>query len=616
MKKRLILLLPFVIFLLFIGCSISDNKPIQYDDLDYIKSKIRKDKTVINKSDENGNTFLHKAARNGDIDTVKYLVSQGADISVKNDYGQTPLQLAVIQSEFKIVEYLVSQSAKLDSKDNDGETPLHRASDYGYTKIVKFLVSHGAHVNVLDNYGNSPLHFAVDKVWLDIIKYLVSHGADVNAVDDLGNTPLHNIVNSQWSWSKEKLEIVKFLVSQGSDINKADQHGMTALDLSRVKEFKAIEAFLSSQIQIAKQNETQLILSKKVEEKEQDKDKSPPEIIITSHDISRGIKVVESKKEIRITGRAVDESRIVEVVVNGKEATVDSFGNFEANAYLSIGENKIIISAIDLYENRSYKTFSIIREAKEASTDTKVEKSSAERYYALIIGNNNYQHIRNLETARKDAEAVGHILATQYGFKTTLLLDATRNDIVGAINQYRKTLTAEDQLLIYYAGHGEFNKDTGKAYWLATDAKSDEDTNWIIVDRITSNIKIIPSKHILIVSDSCYSGTFTRAGGADLSTTIKRNRYLKKMQSKKSRTLLASGGNEPVSDIGGEGHSVFATAFLSGLKSTEYEKFTAEELYYRHIKEMVAGGSDQTPEYNIIRNSGHEGGDFVFRRID
>jgi hypothetical protein len=87
------------------------------------------------------------------------------------------------------------------------------------------------------------------------------------------------------------------------------------------------------------------------------------------------------------------------------------------------------------------------------------------------------------------------------------------------------------------------------------------------------------------------------------------------MRKKRSRTLLASGGNEPVSDIGGEGHSVFAKAFIQGLSNMERDEFTAEELYYLHIKELVAGGSEQTPEYNIIRNSGHMGGDFYFRRI-
>ena len=147
------------------------------------------------------------------------------------------------------------------------------------------------------------------------------------------------------------------------------------------------------------------------------------------------------------------------------------------------------------------------------------------------------------------------------------------------------------------------------------DAQSDSDTNWIIVDTVTSNIKRMPSMHVLVVSDSCYSGTFTRRAVADLGTTEKRKRYLQKMQSKKSRTLLASGGNEPVSDIGGEGHSVFAKAFLVGLQSMEKKEFTAEELYSMYIKEMVAGSSEQTPEYNIIRNSGHEGGDFVFLKI-
>lgn len=86
-------------------------------------------------------------------------------------------------------------------------------------------------------------------------------------------------------------------------------------------------------------------------------------------------------------------------------------------------------------------------------------------------------------------------------------------------------------------------------------------SNWIIVDTITSNIKRIPSRHILIIADSCYSGTFTRRAVAELVSDQERGRYLSKMKAKRSRTLLASGGNEPVSDIGGKGHSVFAKAF-------------------------------------------------------
>jgi hypothetical protein len=82
----------------------------------------------------------------------------------------------------------------------------------------------------------------------------------------------------------------------------------------------------------------------------------------------------------------------------------------------------------------------------------------------------------------------------------------------------------------------------------------------------------------------------------------------------KSRTLMASGGNEPVSDGGGDGHSVFGRVFLTGLAQMDKGTFTASELFRDFVQERVAGKANQTPEYNPLRNSGHESGDFVFVR--
>ena len=368
----------------------------------------------------------------------------------------------------------------------------------------------------------------------------------------------------------------------------------------------------SARIQsLQKGSKPEVIASSEAPKKQLPYDSTPPEIIISSHDISRGINIVRKQKKVTISGRAIDKSGIVEVIVDNKEANVDRYGNFYADIYVGIGENQIVVSAMDRYENRATKKFTIIREGPEASPKDKI----AGNYYALIIGNNNYKYIRKLETAKKDAQDVMDVLKQRYGFKTKLLLDAKRNDIVSAINDYRKTLKENDNFLIYYAGHGEFDRAAGKAYWLPVDARSDDDTNWIIVDTITSNIKRISSKHILIVADSCYSGTFTRRAITDLVSDQERDRYLQKMQTKASRTLLASGGNEPVSDIGGKEHSVFADALILALKDMGKKAFSAEELFYQHIKERVAGKADQTPEYNVIRNSGHEGGDFVFKRI-
>ena len=355
--------------------------------------------------------------------------------------------------------------------------------------------------------------------------------------------------------------------------------------------------------------------ARRIAKKEIQKDITPPQIVIFSHDTSRAISVVQKQKKINIKGRATDKSGIVEVTVNNKEARLDEAGNFEVDIYLGMGKNQIVVRAMDTLENVADKKFTITRAAAEIAKPNAVQKTAFGRYVALVIGNNNYRHIRPLETARRDARDIAQTLKNQYGFEVKLLLDATRNDIVQAINTVRRSLKENDNLLIYYAGHGEFDKTANKAYWLPVDARSDDDTNWILADRITSNIRRISSKHVLVVADSCYSGTFTRRAVTDLSSSQARDRYLKKMQNKTSRTLLASGGNEPVSDIGGKGHSVFAAALLQGLNQMEKNTFSAEELFYDHIKERVAGNADQTPEYNIIRNSGHDGGDFIFKRI-
>ncbi len=230
-------------------------------------------------------------------------------------------------------------------------------------------------------------------------------------------------------------------------------------------------------------------------------------------------------------------------------------------------------------------------------------------YFGLVIGIDNYRHLPTLNTAIKDAEAVATILHNQYGFATTILRDATRDQILRAFNGYRRELGENANLLIYYAGHGIYNAD--KAYWLPVDAEPGDTTNWIIADDITTDVKAIPARHVLIISDSCYSAGITR--DISLAFTPKElDRYLDKMLQSKSRTLMSSGGLEPVSDQGGAGHSVFASALIRGLTETSDDAFSAENLFERFIRVPVAGKSEQTPQYNVIRNSGHDAGDFVF----
>lgn len=232
-------------------------------------------------------------------------------------------------------------------------------------------------------------------------------------------------------------------------------------------------------------------------------------------------------------------------------------------------------------------------------------------YYALVIGINAYPHWPPLKTAAGDAQALDQVLRQRYGFRTTLLVDdrATRAGILNAFGEYRRSLRSNDNLLIYYAGHGA--RDGDKAYWLPFDSDPDSTANWIIADEITKGMQVIPARHILVISDSCYSGGLSRAVTANTASTD-RARYLQTMIESTSRVLISSGRDEPVADNGSNGHSVFANALLTGLRSDPEPVFTAQNLFSQYVQEAVIGGSQQVPLYQLIQDSGHQFGDFVF----
>jgi hypothetical protein len=239
--------------------------------------------------------------------------------------------------------------------------------------------------------------------------------------------------------------------------------------------------------------------------------------------------------------------------------------------------------------------------------------AGAGSFYALVIGINRYQHQPALQTAVNDARAVDAVLRGRYGFHTRLLVDeeATSVNIVDAFSAYRRTLKPDDSLLVYYAGHGQFDKEANKAYWLPVDARPDSPANWIIADVITAAVRVLPARHVLIVSDSCYSGDLTREAVAN-NRPARYDSYIQKMLAGRSRSLISSGGNEPVADSGAGGHSVFANAVLNGLTKMDRPVFTATDLFDSFIIRPVAGGSAQVPHHNMIRDSGDEDGDFVF----
>lgn len=252
--------------------------------------------------------------------------------------------------------------------------------------------------------------------------------------------------------------------------------------------------------------------------------------------------------------------------------------------------------------------------AKEVIAATQAPSSHATftpkgRYFALVIGNNQYQHIPSLENAVDDSKAIAKILKQDFNFKIERLKDATRSDILTALSEYRHEMQPNDHLLIYYAGHGWLDTEADEGYWLPTDAKKDNPVNWIANSTITRALKTISAKHILLIADSCYSGKLTRG----LKIVDRKPNYLQRIASKKSRTVMTSGGLEPVLDAGGtDQHSVFASALLSALNEVEHAEDGAG--VFADVRKKVLLNADQTPEYSNIRKAGHDGGDFIFVR--
>ncbi|OQY51209.1 MAG: hypothetical protein DRR08_03170 [Candidatus Parabeggiatoa sp. nov. 2] len=258
------------------------------------------------------------------------------------------------------------------------------------------------------------------------------------------------------------------------------------------------------------------------------------------------------------------------------------------------------------------------RHSKNKRRETGSNKLPLGTYHALIIGNNQYQHLSKLKTAVNDAKVVDELLRTRYGYKTTVLLNANRYQILNALNQLRQRLTEKDNLLIYYGGHGELDEVNQRGHWLAVDAEPDSTANWISNITITDILNTMSSKHILVVSDSCYSGTMTRSSLTRLEagmTPEKHLKWIKKMLKKQSRTALTSGGIKPVLDTGGGQHSIFAKAFIDTLENNT--EIMAAYKVYRQVAALVNDAAaatrfDQVPEYAPIRYAKHEAGEFFF----
>jgi hypothetical protein len=236
------------------------------------------------------------------------------------------------------------------------------------------------------------------------------------------------------------------------------------------------------------------------------------------------------------------------------------------------------------------------------------ENISAGKYYALIIGVSNYsdKNIPGLDNEPiKDAETLSEILITKYRFDkegVQLLKDPTYKQIIRSFDDLSRIITENDNLLIFYAGHGYYDEKKEIGYWLPSDAEHNYTDAWLYNSVLADNIKKINSKHTLLISDACFSGSIFKTRALP---TITEKAYQKKYELK-SRNALTSGILKTVPN-----KSVFFKYLSEKLTSNTQAYLSASELF-QFIEIPVGNNSSSVPQFGDIQNVGDEGGDFIF----
>lgn len=233
-------------------------------------------------------------------------------------------------------------------------------------------------------------------------------------------------------------------------------------------------------------------------------------------------------------------------------------------------------------------------------------------YHALLIGVNEYTDpsIDDLRFPVQDVGGLRAVLTSRYTFeasRVTALLNPTRRAIVRALDELRQRVKPDDNVLIFFAGHGRNNTAKTQGYWLPADAENAYSDGWLSNSTVKDQLQDFACRHVLVISDACFSGGILQArSGGDGSPT----RSIVQLYQDPSRKAMTSSNDTPVPD-----NSPFLRYLLDLLTKNEAAYLTSLDLFAGLRKAVTINSSTkQIPQYGAIPETGDRGGDFIFIR--
>jgi pSer/pThr/pTyr-binding forkhead associated (FHA) protein len=255
--------------------------------------------------------------------------------------------------------------------------------------------------------------------------------------------------------------------------------------------------------------------------------------------------------------------------------------------------------------------------SEDAAEPPVVEREGKD--FALLIAINEYENWSDLANPVVDARAIGEELERTYGFEVDLVENPAVEEIRDLVHEYAsRPYSEQDQLLVFVAAHGSFDEQfIQDGFIAARDSKKEVDDPYkltaIQYSWLRRRLASATAKHVLLVLDACYGGTFdervTLAGtrGDDPYELVDPATYIGRKMQLTTRRYITSGGKERVPDGRPEEHSPFARRLLEALRSYGGEDglLTLAEV---HTRLQLVEPEPRAGEFD--RNE--PGSDFVF----
>jgi len=261
------------------------------------------------------------------------------------------------------------------------------------------------------------------------------------------------------------------------------------------------------------------------------------------------------------------------------------------------------------------KIQALVRSAAVPPPPPAARTSSLGRFHALVIGNARYANLPPVPSAERDAQSMAALLRDDYGFNVTTLLNATNAQILGKLYALSQTLGENDNLVVYYAGHGRRDLRNRRGWWLPADAGADAGarTNWLPNQDVSDRLALIAARHILVLADASYVGDITRGAPmpeTQAMTAAQWTRYVDATRQRRARLALSSGADEPSGTS-----SRFTAALIDALKKQK-GVVPASRIHRDVVNALTADErvTSAVPTFAPLQSAFHDGVDFLFER--